>query len=151
MTAPSASAISDFLREVRESGDFERFLEAIPYLQMLGVSVKVQGEDLLVGMEGRESLIGNPVLPALHGGTVGALMESAAILRLLREPDCQGVPKTITLTVDYLRSPRVKQTWARATITRFGRRVANVQVQAWQDEQDRPIAVAHAHFLLKSQ
>jgi len=96
-----------------------------------------------------EHLVGNPVLPALHGGTVGALLESTAITELLWQKDSEAVPKTITLTVDYLRSARLADTFARATITKHGRRVANVQVRAYQDSEDKPIATANAHFLLR--
>ena len=60
------------------------------------------------------------------------------------------VPKTINITVDYLRSARVIDTHARATITKHGRRVANVQVRAWQADESKPVAAAHAHFLLKT-
>jgi uncharacterized protein (TIGR00369 family) len=138
------------LADVRKSRDFDRLLAAIPYVRLLGLRASVQDGDLIALLPGAQHLIGNPMLPALHGGTVGALLESTAILKLLLESDTPAVPKTITLTVDYLRSPRVVDTSARAVITRLGRRVANVQVRAWQDQEDRPVAVAHAHFLLRS-
>lgn len=138
------------LAEVRQNRDPDRLLAVIPYMRFLGLRAQVRDGDLIAQMPGSEHLIGNPVLPALHGGTVGALLESTAILKLLLESETLGVPKTITLTVDYLRSPRVVETSARAIITRLGRRVANVQVRAWQDSEDRPVAVAHAHFLLRS-
>ncbi|HEX2678342.1 MAG TPA: PaaI family thioesterase [Polyangiales bacterium] len=106
--------------------------------------------DPITSMKGADDLIGNPVLPALHGGTVGALLESAAIFKLLWEIESIAVPKTINITVDYLRSARVVDTFARATITKHGRRVANVQARAWQGDEDKPIAALHAHFLLKT-
>jgi uncharacterized protein (TIGR00369 family) len=106
--------------------------------------------DPVTTMRGQKSLIGNPVLPALHGGTVGALLESAAIFKLIWEIKSIAVPKTINITVDYLRSARVEDTHARCVITKHGRRVANVQVRAWQQDESRPIAAAHAHFLLKT-
>ena len=140
----------EWISEARKLGDFDRLLQAIPYVRFLGLRALAREGDLLLHMPGADHLIGNPVLPALHGGTVGALLESTAILKLLYESDSIGVPKTITLTVDYLRSGRVVDTWARAAITRLGRRVANVQVRAWQEQEDRPIAVAHGHFLLRS-
>jgi acyl-coenzyme A thioesterase PaaI-like protein len=143
-------ALREVLDRARREGDFDPLLQAIPYMRFLGLHAVTRDGDLLVRMQGAERLVGNPVLPALHGGTVGALMESTAILKLLWESDSIGIPKTITLTVDYLRSPRVVETWGRAIITRLGRRVANVQVHAWQGQEDRPIAVAHAHFLLRS-
>lgn len=145
-----ARDLAELLSEARASGDPDRVLSTIPYIRLLGLSAIARDGDLVTRMPGAQHLIGNPVLPALHGGTVGALLESTAILKLLWESDSVGVPKTITLTVDYLRSGRVVDTWARAMITRLGRRVANVQVRAWQDAEDRPIAVGHAHFLLRS-
>lgn len=142
--------LREVLADLRRSRSFDRLLAAIPYVRLLGIRASVREGDVIAQLSGAPHLIGNPVLPALHGGTVGALMESTAILKLLLESDTQAVPKTITLTVDYLRSPRVVDTSARAIITRLGRRVANVQVRAWQDDEERPIAVAHAHFLLRS-
>ncbi|RYZ35655.1 MAG: PaaI family thioesterase, partial [Myxococcaceae bacterium] len=58
------------------------------------------------------------------------------------------VPKVISSTVDFLRSGKAQDTFARAFITRQGRRVANVRVEAWQDDRTRPIASSHALFLL---
>lgn len=145
-----SDALATALREMRAGGSYDALLQAIPYARNLGLTAAIEDGVLVTHMPPRDRLIGNPVLPALHGGTVGALMESAAILELLREVDTPGVPKTINLTVDYLRSARVVLTHARATITRQGRRVANVQVRAWQEDPERPIAVAHAHFLLRS-
>lgn len=138
------------LSELRETGRFERVLAAIPYARLLGLSVDVVDGDPITTMRASQSLIGNPILPAIHGGTVGALLESAAIFKLIWEIRSIAVPKTINITVDYLRSARVVDTHARATITKHGRRVANVQVRAWQADEAKPVAAAHAHFLLKT-
>nr|WP_276600356.1 MULTISPECIES: PaaI family thioesterase [unclassified Nannocystis] len=97
-----------------------------------------------------EHLIGNPVLPALHGGALCALLESTAIFQLLWESELSATPRTIGLTVEYLRSGRPVDTFARGMPTRQGRRVTNVRVEAWQDDRSRPIAVASAHFLVHS-
>lgn len=138
------------LRDLRETGRYERVLEAIPYARLLGLSVNVVDGDPITSMRASESLIGNPILPAIHGGTVGALLESAAIFKLIWEIHTIAIPKTINITVDYLRSARVIDTHARAIITKHGRRVANVQVRAWQTDESKPVAAAHAHFLLKT-
>ena len=148
--ADAPADLREALADLRATRSFDRLLAAIPYARWLGLRAALREGDVITHLPGAQHLIGNPVLPALHGGTVGALMESAAILKLLLESDTPSVPKTITLTVDYLRSARLVDTYARATITRLGRRVANVQVRAFQDDrEDRPIAVAHAHFLLR--
>lgn len=138
------------LARLHRSEDVSALPAAVPYARFLGLQVSQDAQGLLVRMPGAEHLIGNPVLPALHGGTVGALMESTAIFQLLWEIPLVAVPKTINLTVDYLRSGRVVETTARARITKHGRRVANVHVSAFQDDEARPIAGAHAHFLLKN-
>ena len=88
------------------------------------------------------------MLPALHGGTLGALLESTAIFHLLWEAETLFLPKTITLTIDYLRSGRPVDTFARGVITKQGRRVVNVRAEAWQDDPARPIAIGNGHFLI---
>jgi uncharacterized protein (TIGR00369 family) len=138
------------LRTLRETGRFEPVLQSIPYARLLGLRVEVVDGEPITTMPGLEHLVGNPILRAMHGGTVGALLESAAIFKLIWEIRSIAVPKTINITVDYLRSARVVDTHARATITKHGRRVANVQVRAWQGDESKPVAAAHAHFLLKA-
>jgi len=58
------------------------------------------------------------------------------------------LPKTIDFSVDYMRSGLPRDAYARARVTRSGRRYASVQVEAWQDNRQRPIAQAVAHFLM---
>ena len=136
------------LAEAKKAGDYETFMNVIPYARFLGLSAAMVGDELITTMRYADHLIGNPALPALHGGTLGALLESAAIFELLWRAETIVLPKTITLTVDYLRSGAPVDTHARSVVTRHGRRVANVRVEAWQDDPARPIASAHAHFLI---
>lgn len=147
--APDRGKGSAVLQALRETGHFEPVLAAIPYARLLGLRVALVEGDPITTMPGAEHLVGNPILRAIHGGTVGALLESAAIFKLIWEIRSSAVPKTINITVDYLRSARVVDTYARAIITKHGRRVANVQVRAWQTDESKPVAIAHAHFLLK--
>ena len=142
------SETSELLSELRESGRFERLIEVIPYASFLGLSVELRDGDPITKLIARDSLIGNPQLPALHGGVVGALLESAALFKLLWEITNVAVPKTINISIDYLRSARAVDTYASATITKHGRRVANVQARAWQQDETKPVAAAHGHFLL---
>ena len=132
----------------KASGDFAAIHRAIPYARWLGVSVERSSGELLSRLAFSPALIGNPALPALHGGTVGALLESAAIFQVLWELDAVVLPKTINITVDYLRSGRPADVFAKAVITKRGRRVVNVRAEAWQDDRDKPIASATAHFLV---
>jgi uncharacterized protein (TIGR00369 family) len=132
----------------RASQDYQALIDLIPYAGFLGLSAAMQGDELITTMRYGDHLIGNPALPALHGGTLGALLESAAIFELLCRSETVVLPKTITLTVDYLRSGAPADTHARGVVTRQGRRVTNVRMEAWQVDRKAPVATAHAVFLV---
>ncbi|MDX2094008.1 MAG: PaaI family thioesterase [Kofleriaceae bacterium] len=137
------------LTAAKAANNLGAVLELIPYVKWLGLTASLDGDELVTTLRYSDHLIGNPTLPALHGGTLGALLESAAIFELLWRAETIVLPKTITLTVDYLRSGAPVDTHARGIITRQGRRVANVRMEAWQAERAAPVATAHAVFLVK--
>jgi uncharacterized protein (TIGR00369 family) len=139
----------DRLTAARASQDYQALVDLIPYAGFLGLTAAMQGEELITTMRYGAHLIGNPALPALHGGTLGALLESAAVFELLFRSETVVLPKTITLTVDYLRSGAPVDTHARGVVTRQGRRVTNVRMEAWQVDRGKPVATAHAVFLVK--
>lgn len=143
-----SSDLQAMIAAARGAKDFARFVEAIPYLRFLGLTVRPDEAGPVCVLPANPSLIGNMRLPALHGGVVGALLESAAIVHLVWSADTDAIPKIIDLSVDYLRSAKPVETYARAIITKHGRRVANVRAEAWQDDPAKPVATAHAHFLL---
>ena len=60
------------------------------------------------------------------------------------------LPKPIDVTIDYLRSGRPRDTFARASVQKAGRRVAHVHVDAWQDSRSRPIAILRGNFMMPS-
>jgi acyl-coenzyme A thioesterase PaaI-like protein len=139
---------------------------SIPYIQFLNVSFERRGDDLAAVMSYCDTLIGNPTLPALHGGAIAAFLEVAAVIELTWATAWNAIengtltpeaitsghqfalPKTIDFTVDYLRSGLPRDAYARATINRSGRRYASVHVEAWQDNRDRLFAQSTGHFLM---
>ena len=130
-----------------EHDKITKTLAKIPYANTLGVKPLFIGEEFTLVMPYIESNIGNPTLPALHGGSISGLMEMAAIVQLIIEQGETPLPKPIGINVDYLRKGQQKDTYARAVIFKQGSRVANVRVQAWQDDYDQPIAAMHGHYL----
>lgn len=149
----------------RRDAALEALVRGVPYIRFLGVEFDRKGDELTAILPFKETLIGNPILPALHGGATAGFLEITAIVGLnwamiwnevesgaLDPNDVTAgglrLPKTIDLTVDYLRSGLPRDAYARARITRSGRRYASVQVEAWQDNRDRPIAQAIGHFLM---
>ncbi|WP_346427330.1 PaaI family thioesterase [Caulobacter sp. 17J65-9] len=126
----------------------EAILGRIPYARFLGLRAELAGDEMTAIMPFAEHLIGNPLLPALHGGVTGAFMELTAMAQLAIVERRPRLPRPIGVTVQYLRSGRPLTTYARAQIKKAGRRIANVHVEAWQETRAAPIASLHAHFLL---
>ncbi|MFO0728711.1 MAG: PaaI family thioesterase [Myxococcota bacterium] len=142
------SSIVDLLGEAKKSGQFQPLIDAIPYARFLGIEAAELDGMLVSKLPYKPELIGNPALPALHGGTLGALLESTAIFELFYASQTLVLPKTITFTIDYLRSAKPVDTFAKGTITKHGRRVVTVSVRAWQEDPEKPVATANAHLLV---
>ena len=117
-----------------------------PFARFLGIRVGADG-GLVMPFSPR--IIGNPMLPAIHGGMTGAFLETAAIVGVTQELGVAAPPKPIGLTVNYLRSGRALDSHARVSIVKQGRRVVAFEAQAWQDDPDKPIASAYGHFMLR--
>jgi uncharacterized protein (TIGR00369 family) len=125
-----------------------RILAAIPYVRFLGMTAELAGDEMTAILPFSDHLVGNTMLPAIHGGVLGAFMEMTALAQLsIREP-LRRQPKTIDITIEYLRPGRALTTYARADVRKLGRRVANVHVEAWQEERASPVAALRGHFML---
>lgn len=129
----------------------QALIDNIPYANFLGFKAEYQEGSVVTRLAYSDHLIGNPFIPALHGGVIGAFLEMTAVIQLMAESEESEIPKTVDITIDYLRSARPVDTCARAIITKHGRRVANVRAEAWQDQVDKPVALLHGHFLLRPQ
>ena len=134
------------LRQACEQGDYAVLLASIPYAQLIGVQCTRQGDELVFCLPANKDNIGNPLLPAIHGGVIAGFMELAAAVHLLIATGVTSVPKIIDFSLDYLRAGQFRDTYAKCQVWRQGRRVANVAITAWQDVEAEPIATARAHF-----
>lgn len=123
-------------------------LDNLPYARFLGLQTQLNGDDLTVVMPFTDRLIGNPMLPALHGGSTAALLEMTAVAQVSLTYPRLRLPRPINVTVAYLRSGKPVDVFAQARINKAGRRVAHVVAEAWQEERRQPIATLTAHFLL---
>lgn len=150
----------------RRDAALSALVASLPYVQFLGVEFERRGDELTAIMPYKEVLVGNPMLPALHGGAVAAFLEISAIIELswsglwgdvetgeisvddLTSGQAITLPKTIDFSVDYLRSGLPRDAYARARVNRSGRRYASVHVEAWQDNKSRLFAQATGHFLM---
>lgn len=152
----------------RRDAALAALVSSVPYIRFLGIAFDRRGDELTAVLNFDESLIGNPQLPAIHGGVTAAFLEVTAIISLswaqiwddvesgaldirkLEDGVPPRMPKTIDITVDYLRSGLPRDAYARAKIVRSGRRYASVNAYAWQDNRDRLFAQATGHFLMPS-
>lgn len=150
----------------RRDAALTSLVQGVPYIRFLGIEFDRRGDELTGILPFAEHLIGNPALPALHGGATAAFLEVTAIIGLswsmlwdgvergeldieaMQAGDLPRLPKTICFTVDYLRSGLPRDSYARARVNRSGRRYASVHVEAWQDNRQRPHAQATGHFLM---
>ena len=150
----------------RRDAVLRTLVEGVPYIQFLGISFERRGDELTAILPFKDDLIGNPLLPALHGGVTAAFLEVTAIISLswgtiwedmengtldienLTRDHLPRLPKTIDFTVDYLRSGLPRDGYARARVNRAGRRYASVHVEAWQDNRARLYAQGTGHFVM---
>lgn len=128
--------------------ELHAMLERIPYARFLNLRAELAGDEMTAILPYADKLIGNPMLPALHGGVVGAFMEITALAQLSIAQGMVRQPKPIDVTVEYLRSAKPVNTYARAQIRKLGRRIANVHVEAWQESRANPVAALRGHFLV---
>ena len=131
------------------AADLETFLQRVPYVRFLGMRAELAGDEMTAILPFSKHLVGNTFLPALHGGVIGAFLEMTALAQLSIAQPARRVPKTIDITIEYLKPARAQDTYARAILRKVGRRVANVQVEAWQESRARPVAGMTGHFLLR--
>jgi len=150
----------------RRDAALKALVEGVPYVRFLGIQFERHGDELTALLPFNEKLIGNPMLPALHGGATAAFLEVASIIELswswlwqdiesgkidpvtITHAHLPRLPKTIDFTVDYLRTGLPRDAYARARVNRSGRRYASVHVEAWQDNRARPFAQATGHFVM---
>jgi uncharacterized protein (TIGR00369 family) len=120
-----------------------------PYAKLLGLSTaRLDGETRWI-MPFREEVVGRPGY--LHGGAIAGLLEFAALGTLYEALGAEeGVSvKPINVTVQFTRGGVEHETYAAASVTRLGKRVANVEAHAWQEDRTKPIASAQMNVMLK--
>jgi uncharacterized protein (TIGR00369 family) len=123
----------------------------LPYADFLGIRIDgdVDGAPLLA-MPYSEGLLGSP--GRLHGGAVAGLLEIAAIAAIDATLDDTAEArerfKPITVTLDFMRPGLLVETYACGKVIRIGTRIANVLVEAWQEDKSRTIAAARMNLAI---
>jgi acyl-coenzyme A thioesterase PaaI-like protein len=140
--------LADVIHQEPNAENIRVWIKKVPYATFLGIKADLRDDKLLFILPENKKMIGNPSLPAIHGGVVGAFMEQAAAFHLISKMDKPVLPKIIDFSLDYLRPARLRDTYAQCLLTRQGRYIANISITAWQEKIEQPNAIARAHFLL---
>lgn len=143
----SAQASADSQVGKNECTAWQTLLQRIPYSGHLGLEAQQCDAGILIHLPYREAFIGNFMLPALHGGVIGALIEITARVAAQREDTQTRCPRILGSNINYLRSAQAQHTFAIAEIVRQGRRTSLVQVSCWQGDKTAPIASGRVQLL----
>lgn len=133
------------------AAEIQGFLARTPFAQKLAMRCEIHGNQMTTVMPFQDYLIGNFAIKALHGGAIGAFLEITAMAQVFLETDIAHLPRTIDLTIDYLRSGRAEDTYARAIILKRGSRMTSVRAEAWQSDIHKPVAALRAQFLAETE
>ncbi|MEM7493777.1 MAG: PaaI family thioesterase [Pseudomonadota bacterium] len=140
--------MSDSVTDPTRAEALQSIFNRIPMVQTIGMQCDVKGDDMVAILPYQDKLIGNFTIKALHGGAIGTFLEFTAVAQLFLDTDTPRPARPINITVDYLRQGRATDLFARADVTKLGRRIASVRVEAWQSQRDKPVAALLGHFLL---
>ena len=105
--------------------------EFIPFNKFLGMRVaSIKKGFARIEIPFRPELIGDPLRPALHGGVVSTLADTAGGMAVWSGVDDErSRVSTIDLRIDYLRPARLETLVAEATVVRLGNRVGVADVR----------------------
>jgi len=128
-TDPASAADNSALFE-----GIRRFFEQeIPFNRHLGiVMTRLENGVAHLGLPFKPELVGNPAVPALHGGSLSALADAAGGAAVFSGLTIGDIVSTIDLRIDYLRPAAPIDTVAEARVVRLGGRVGVARIQVWQ-------------------
>ncbi|MFL6862501.1 MAG: PaaI family thioesterase [Allosphingosinicella sp.] len=118
-----------------------------PYAALLGLRTALQDGERLWTMPFADAVIGRPGF--LHGGAIAGLLEFAALGAAYDALGVGASVKPIDVSIDFMRGGTDGDTFAAATVTRLGGRVANVEAHAWQQDRAKPIAAARMNLMVR--
>ncbi len=120
------------------------------FSQSLGLVFDINQKGPYTKLLFKEFLVGNPLIPALHGGVIAGLLENASLFHLLWTCEVGYLPRLIHISFEFLSTCETKDTFASCNINRKGKNIINISARAWQsDRLDKVIATANCSYLIK--
>ena len=127
------------------------FERTIPFNELLGLRCReIRSGSVRVELPFRPELIGNPEIPALHGGVLSATLDTTGGLAVWSQARPADRVSTIDLRVDFLRPGRAEPVIAVARVLQLGNRVGVAELRAFHPgDEDRPIAAGVGVYSVK--
>jgi uncharacterized protein (TIGR00369 family) len=134
----------DVLRQVAE--------EFIPFNRLLGVRVTLAEKGhVVLEIPWKDEFVGDPMKPAMHGGVISALADTAgglAVWSAVENPHARV--STIDLRVDYIRPGKLERLAAEGTVVRVGGHVGVADIRLFHPSAERvTIATGKAVYAIK--
>ena len=125
--------------------------DLIPFNKFLGIELIKAGDGFVrLELPYRPEFIGDQSRPALHGGVISTLVDTAGGFAAWTQIDVTDRLSTIDLRVDYLAPGAPERLIAEAQVVRVGNRVAVVDIRCFQPTQpDRVVATGKGVYNIK--
>ncbi len=129
----------------------EIFESKIPFNKLLGLRcLEIEDGSLRVELPFRPELVGNPEIPALHGGAISSTLDTTGGFAVWSQAGPRDRVSTIDLRVDFLRPGRAEPLIAVARVVRLGNRVGVAELRAFHPgAEDRPVAAGMGVYSVK--
>ena len=66
----------------RRDAALNALVHGVPYINWMGIEFDRRGDELTAILPYDDKLVGNPLLPALHGGAISGFLEVTAVIGL---------------------------------------------------------------------
>ena len=125
--------------------------DLIPFNRFLGIRIAEAREGFVrLELPFRPEFVGDSARPALHGGVISTLIDTAGGFAVWTKINLEDRVSTVDLRVDYLAHGMADTLVAEASVVRVGNRVGVVDVRCFQPAQpERTVATGKGVYNIK--
>lgn len=130
------------------------FEQGIPFNLFLGIRLHaIERGRCVLWLPWRDELVGDAARPAVHGGVLSTLIDTAGGGACFSALDrAEDRLSTVDLRVDFLRPGGAADLWCQGEVVRMGNRVGVARMTLWSarmptaGEPDQPVATGQAVY-----
>jgi len=128
------------------------FEEYIPFNKFLGFrATRIEPGRARIEVGWRDEFVGDPMRPAMHGGLISALADTAGGMAVWSRLDPGARVSTIDIRIDYLQPGKLETVAADADVVRVGNHVGVADVRVFHpSDEEKTIAVAKGVYAIRT-